>query len=312
MPYNPFYAGGWQSGEAGDTPITPEALNHFDEGIAQAHINAEDNLLDNSYFIDPINQRGAVSFTKSGYTIDRWRSASTALEVAVEESCVRLYNSSENGNGFSQPLAPERELAEGTIVTMACMFRREGGTTELVCGSCEVPASGYNLAAKDEWDGTQLRFHAKSVYGYQLFSILVPAGVETRVVWAALYVGEYTADTIIYRRKNRIMELLECQKYYLRYADSGFGGAGYVYSSTTAYVVMTTPVAMRIAPTMTGDVSFTVRANDAKVECSIGSSVYKNGNQLRFSVDVTDKGLTADSLMFAVRASGKLEFSAEL
>lgn len=36
MAYSKYYSNGWQSGEAGGTPITPEALNHMEEGIAAA------------------------------------------------------------------------------------------------------------------------------------------------------------------------------------------------------------------------------------------------------------------------------------
>lgn len=36
MAYKPYYPGGWQQGAAGGTPLTPEALQHFDEGIAAA------------------------------------------------------------------------------------------------------------------------------------------------------------------------------------------------------------------------------------------------------------------------------------
>lgn len=36
MAYTPYYSGGWQSGEEGDTPITPDALNHMEEGIEDA------------------------------------------------------------------------------------------------------------------------------------------------------------------------------------------------------------------------------------------------------------------------------------
>lgn len=35
MSYEPYYPGGWQSGESGGTPITPEALNHMEKGIEQ-------------------------------------------------------------------------------------------------------------------------------------------------------------------------------------------------------------------------------------------------------------------------------------
>lgn len=33
MSYEKYYPGGWQSGESGGTPITPEALNHIEDGI---------------------------------------------------------------------------------------------------------------------------------------------------------------------------------------------------------------------------------------------------------------------------------------
>ena len=36
MSYTRYYTGGWQSGETGKTPITPEALNHMENGIAAA------------------------------------------------------------------------------------------------------------------------------------------------------------------------------------------------------------------------------------------------------------------------------------
>ena len=36
MAYEKYYPGGWKSGESGGTPITPEALNHMEEGIENA------------------------------------------------------------------------------------------------------------------------------------------------------------------------------------------------------------------------------------------------------------------------------------
>lgn len=31
--FTPYYPGGWQSGEEGGTPITPAALNHYDDAL---------------------------------------------------------------------------------------------------------------------------------------------------------------------------------------------------------------------------------------------------------------------------------------
>lgn len=36
MSYTPYYPNGWLSGETGKTPITPEALNHMEQGIVGA------------------------------------------------------------------------------------------------------------------------------------------------------------------------------------------------------------------------------------------------------------------------------------
>ena len=44
MSYSPYYPNGWQSGEAGATPITPSALNHMENGIQNAQ-NVADNAV---------------------------------------------------------------------------------------------------------------------------------------------------------------------------------------------------------------------------------------------------------------------------
>ena len=36
MAYTPYYSGGWQSGQEGNTPITPAALNNMENGIGAA------------------------------------------------------------------------------------------------------------------------------------------------------------------------------------------------------------------------------------------------------------------------------------
>ena len=41
MSYSPYYPNGWQTGEAGATPITPASLNYIENGIVDAHTAAE-------------------------------------------------------------------------------------------------------------------------------------------------------------------------------------------------------------------------------------------------------------------------------
>lgn len=42
MSYTPYYTNGWQTGEAGATPITPAALNYMEKGIVDAHTAANE------------------------------------------------------------------------------------------------------------------------------------------------------------------------------------------------------------------------------------------------------------------------------
>ena len=45
MSYSPYYPSGWQTGEAGATPITPAALNYVENGIKNAQNEAENAKL---------------------------------------------------------------------------------------------------------------------------------------------------------------------------------------------------------------------------------------------------------------------------
>jgi len=41
MAFTPYYPGGWQSGEEGGTPITPAALNHYDDYLETTYTQTE-------------------------------------------------------------------------------------------------------------------------------------------------------------------------------------------------------------------------------------------------------------------------------
>lgn len=41
MAFTPYYPGGWQSGEDGGTPITPDALNHYDNYLETTYTQTE-------------------------------------------------------------------------------------------------------------------------------------------------------------------------------------------------------------------------------------------------------------------------------
>lgn len=67
-------------GEANGTAATPKAVA---DAVAKRVplIGMGKNLLDNWYFLNPINQRGLTSYTTAGYCINRWRTTGGTVTV---------------------------------------------------------------------------------------------------------------------------------------------------------------------------------------------------------------------------------------
>ena len=133
------------------------------------------NLLDNSDFRNPVNQRGKSSYTANGYTIDRWFNQSDATTTV------------NSGSITVTGLIMQRLLsaAKGGVYTLA------------VCNA------GGDVMILDThgWDNDASCYYVEFGNG--------------EYVWAALYEGEYTAETLPeYVPKGYAAELMECMRYY--------------------------------------------------------------------------------------------------
>lgn len=162
--------------------------NKIDNGVKTAlQGRAAHNLLDNSYFRNPVNQRGATSYSAAGYTIDRWY----------------FYN----------------PYGDGTVTINNGYISLTGGSGA-VSLSCRFP-KGFLDANKTytaricdnlgNINPTSLIFYDS----FDAFEISAGAGETKNLVWAALYEGAYTADTLpAYQPKGYAAELAECQWHY--------------------------------------------------------------------------------------------------
>lgn len=148
------------------------------------------NLLDNSDFMNPVNQRGQSTYTTSAaYTIDRWVLEGTACRV-VTNSHISI-----EANGY-------------------LVQRIQNSRVSL--------AKTYTLAVKDTagniyvGDDAGIILTDDGTYGFWSIKL---KGRE--IVWAALYEGVYTAETLPpYTPKGYAAELAECQRYYRKVTDS--------------------------------------------------------------------------------------------
>lgn len=166
------------------------------------------NLLDNSNFRNPINQRGIISgntIPQYNYFFDRW--------LTIDECVVEFDNTGTkiSGGQINQMLDNLVDLV-GETVTVACKF----SDGMLLCGSGIVTNTGtWNTFAWNE-NGDRSVFisncNQENLWDFRI------ACAGATLEWAALYEGEYTAETLPeYKPKGYSTEYVECRRYFRKH-----------------------------------------------------------------------------------------------
>lgn len=228
---------------AASDPVDYNEINDnytkIDNGVKTAmQGRAAHNLLDNSDFRNPVNQRGKTSYSASVYTIDRWN----------------LYDP--NGDGTVAINNGYISLTGGSgVVSLSCRFAKgfldaNKTYTARVCDNL----GNINPAGMNFYDS------------FDAFEISAGAGETKNVVWAALYEGSYDASTLpAYKPKGYAAELAECQRYYRRFDEVAFGS---FITANALQVDMALDPPMRIAPTVTSITSPTAYTVNGKLDIS--------------------------------------------
>ena len=215
------------------------------------------NLLDNSDFRNPVNQRGQTDYTNNGYTIDRWELYSGAVGVSS------LGYITTSGQMYQKIAIPTDK-----VYTFA--IENDAGIA-LVTG---IPANGIHSATL----GNAL-IKLATISGYVEVVIEPSEGHNVAgAYWAALYEGSYTAETLPpYVPKGYTAELVECMRYYYRLQN----GTNFIFRlrnqhETNNYAAfdicpcITFPVPMRIVPTVSisYDITDGILSVGAPFDCS--------------------------------------------
>lgn len=178
------------------------------------------NILDNSYFLNPINQRGQTTYTgRWNYSIDRWITATadaTEVVVAIEQGGVTFTTNNNRSIFLLQRIA--KGILDNTKSYTIAAYLADG----------TIQISGNYLD--------------KSSSNYDVVNIVVASG--TKIKYVVMYEGTYTADTLpAYHYKGYAAELLECQRYYMKIATQPVNGWAYYWGRVSAFVPL--PVKMR-------------------------------------------------------------------
>lgn len=245
------------------------------------------NLLDNSDFSNPVNQRGATIYTEPdgtySYTIDRWKHRLGT--ITVDDGFTNWKSTKDAGYKKFRQVTPHK-FKIGSKYTLAMLARVND-----LSGNCELrfaTNSGEQISGASKYLSKSSDFiwlivpyyATKNEHKNFIVEILVGNTandyLDIDIKAMCLYEGEYTAETLPeYQPKGYGAELAECMRYYWPMAGLYQAyGHGNEYGSFAADIVL--PVEMRVNPTVSYTLrSFIINGEDKKstlnrvdVECS--------------------------------------------
>ncbi len=187
------------------------------------------NLLDNSDFRNPVNQRGGTSYSGAKYTLDRWylwSDGSHTGTATISADGVMLERNDSGRMTFGQRFPLNFLLADHYTLAY-CDFNNV-----VHIESCEVKRD--NEGEPTEYDRIEIE-------------VTEDIGIK----WAALYEGAYTAETLPdYQPKGYAQELLECLRYYFKPENVPIGSGYCRLGGGVADVLIPAPIKMRTMPTL--------------------------------------------------------------
>jgi len=298
----------------------PDSLNNM-----RIPYQNHENLLDNWYFVKPINQRGQIVYTGNGYTIDRWSMGQNDNnQLEIQSGYIHLHLG--NIGAFSQRLESPQA---GKLHTLSFLTYENN----LYSVSFVMP-SGENVVISEIQigDKTLLIFVNRNGPIFHVNSSSGTSEIDLNLVAVKLELSsEQTlahkeGDTWVLNDPppNPALELAKCQRYYARIAPGTIEGSssmplGIAHIGETEYVnfQVIVPTPMRANPSMKYhnlvlvDMTANTRTNlpdDGIVtitDCSAGN----------VHVNIRFEGWNLDNTHFYrifVNAGGFLEFSSDL
>lgn len=223
--------------------------------IAKYNLGQPYNLLDNSDFAHPVAQAGVNgAHGATGYAVDRWNRTNGATVSQAADGLKIVSDKTSWTAGIQQRIEAKRfadvmTFAVRGVFPVACrLFVYIGsGTTNFGTAYFQGDAAERTLVLKlTKPDGLT----GDEVVNVYISPDTGSTGTAAVVRWAALYEGEYTAETMPpYVPKGYAAELAECLRYYRKIKADNETFAGYAANGVAyAFIPLQT---MRIAPTVT-------------------------------------------------------------
>lgn len=271
------------------------------------------NLLDNSDFVHPVAQAGVNgAHGATGYAVDRWMLTSGATVSQAADGLKIVSDKTSWTAGIQQKIEAKRfadvmTFAVRGVFPVACrLFVYIGsGTTNFGIAYFQGDAAERTLVLKlTKPDGLT----GDEVVNVYISPDTGSTGTAAVVRWAALYEGEYTAETVPpYVPKGYAAELAECLRYYRKIKANNETFSGYA-ASGVAYALIPLQT-MRIAPTVTGSGKFYYTLGNAQGTTTETATAHNaNANRVVVKCAVSVTGICTG----VITPHGDIDISADL
>ena len=271
------------------------------------------NLLDNSDFVHPVAQAGVNgAHGATEYAVDRWNRTSGATVSQAADGLKIVSDKTSWTAGIQQRIEAKRfadvmTFAVRGVFPVACrLFVYIGsGTTNFGTAYFQGDAAERTLVAK--------LIKPDGLTGDEVVNVYISpdtgsTGTAAVVRWAALYEGEYTAETLPpYVPKGYAAELAECLRYYRRITATNETFAGYCANSVSYCMI---PLqTMRIKPSLvpSGKFYYTL-GNKQGTTTATATAHSANVNRAIIKCAITETGI----LTGTISPQGDIDISADL
>ena len=293
---------------AGKVTLTAADVGALDK---DAHMY---NLLDNSDFVHPVAQAGVNgAHGATGYAVDRWMRTNGATVSQAADGLKIVSDKTNWTAGIQQRIEAKRfadvmTFAVRGVFPVACrLFVYIGsGTTNFGTAYFQGDAAERTLVLKlTKPDGLT----GDEVVNVYISPDTESTGTAAVVRWAALYEGEYTAETLPpYVPKGYAAELAECLRYYRKIKSNNETFSGYA-TGGVAYAFIPLTQAMRIAPTVTGGGKFYYTLGSAQGTTTETATAHNtNANRVVVKCAVSVTGVCTG----VITPQGDIDISADL
>ena len=292
---------------AGKVTLTAADLGAMDKDV---HMY---NLLDNSDFVHPVAQTGVNgAHGATGYAVDRWMRTSGATVSQAADGLKIVSDKTNWTAGIQQRIEAKRfadvmTFAVRGVFPVACrLFVYIGsGTTNFGTAYFQGDAAERTLVLKlTKPDGLT----GDEVVNVYISPDTESTGTAAFVRWAALYEGEYTAETLPpYVPKGYAAELAECLRYYRRITATNETFAGYCANGVSYCMI---PLqTMRIKPSLvpSGKFYYTL-GNKQGTTTATATAHSANVNRAIIKCAITETGV----LTGTISPQGDIDISADL